>query len=87
MFCVPKVKSTEINSSNKASDLPLHPRLLGMLLGDGSMSKKDNASVEFTNGSLKLCEELISMLPTGTGFKFKYNGDTKQSRLKSTRIY
>lgn len=49
-----------------AADLPLHPYLLGALLGDGGISKKQ---AYFATGDAEMIERLSVVLPPGVEFR------------------
>jgi peptidoglycan hydrolase-like protein with peptidoglycan-binding domain len=73
---VPLLEPIEYNFKNQ---LLIDPYLLGLLIGDGSMSK--GGSLSFTNIDEKIIEYVENVLPTG--IKLKFNGVVGNYRLST----
>lgn len=62
-YFIPMVQPVEFRERT----LPLHPYLLGVLLGDGGMSRP--SSVDVTSADRELLDEISQYLPVGVGLK------------------
>lgn len=66
-YFLPTIESVEFTSN---STLPIHPYLLGALLGDGGMSTR---CISFTTADNEMIEKIKPLLPIGISIKQKKN--------------
>lgn len=62
-YKVPVCNPLELTDTGE--DLPLHPYIVGALIGDGSVSKVTNATPGFTSADPQIVEEIRNLLPEG----------------------
>lgn len=66
-YFIPLVKP--VNFDKK--ELPIHPYLMGCLIGDGSYSITYSHQISFSTKDKEIIQELTPLLPNGMEFKFK----------------
>ncbi len=72
------IPSTDIKFYEKKDTLPLDPYLVGLLIGDGSLS--DTGAIELSLGIKK--EHILSKISLPVGFSFKYTFVEKKNAFR-----